>query len=131
MMYGAETWALKKVHENRLEVAEMRMLRWSCGVTRMDRIRNEVIRNRLKVTEVTKKIQERRLQWYGHVMRRDEDYVGKRVGGMEVEGRRARGRPKKRWENCIKKDLNDKGLNGDEFQNRAMWKLLTRNADTT
>ncbi|KAI5746693.1 hypothetical protein M8J77_006372 [Diaphorina citri] len=131
MMYGAETWALKKVHEKRLEVAEMRMLRWSCGVTRMDRIRNEVIRDKIKVTEVTKKIQERRLQWYGHVMRRDEDYVGKRVSRMEVEGRRARGRPKKRWEHCINKDLSEKGLRGNEVHNRGSWKLLTKNADPT
>ena len=33
LMYGAETWALKKAQENKLEVAEMRMLRWMCGVT--------------------------------------------------------------------------------------------------
>ncbi|KAL1454815.1 hypothetical protein WDU94_008949 [Cyamophila willieti] len=57
LMYGAETWAMKKVHERKMEVAEMRMLRWSCGVTRLDRIRNEVIRNKIKV-----KIQQRRLQ---------------------------------------------------------------------
>lgn len=49
MIYGAETWAVKMVHEKRLEVAEMRMLRWSCGVTRLDRIRNEVI-NKIKVS---------------------------------------------------------------------------------
>uniref|UniRef100_A0A8D8XLD5 Endonuclease-reverse transcriptase n=1 Tax=Cacopsylla melanoneura TaxID=428564 RepID=A0A8D8XLD5_9HEMI len=101
MMYGAETWAMKKIHEKRLEVAEMRMLRWSCGVTRMDRIRNEVIRNKIKVTEVSKKIQERRLQWHGHVERRDESYIGKRVQRMEVRGRKGRGRPKKRWRNCV------------------------------
>ncbi|KAI5742912.1 hypothetical protein M8J77_012557 [Diaphorina citri] len=41
MIYGAETWAVKMVHEKRLEVAEMRILRWSCGVTRLDKIRNE------------------------------------------------------------------------------------------
>ncbi|KAL1450354.1 hypothetical protein WDU94_002728 [Cyamophila willieti] len=75
MMYGAETWAMKKIHEKRLEVAEMRMLRWSCGVTRLDRIRNKAIRNKIKVTEVSKKIQERRLQWYGHVERRDEPLI--------------------------------------------------------
>jgi hypothetical protein len=39
IMYGAETWAMKKVHEKRLEVAEMKIPRWSCGVTRLDRIR--------------------------------------------------------------------------------------------
>uniref|UniRef100_A0A8D9A964 Endonuclease-reverse transcriptase n=1 Tax=Cacopsylla melanoneura TaxID=428564 RepID=A0A8D9A964_9HEMI len=131
MMYGAETWAMKKIHEKRLEVAEMRMLRWSCGVTRMDRIRNEVIRNKLRVTEVTKKIQERRMQWYGHVMRRDEDYVGKRVRRMEVAGRRARGRPKKKWEHCVTKDLEEKGLSENDVQNRGRWKLLSRNADPT
>lgn len=80
---------------------------------------------------MTKKIQERRLQWYGHVMRRDEEYVGKRVGRIEVPGRRARGRPKKRWEHCINKDLNDKGLSGNEVHDRGSWKLLARNADPT
>ena len=48
-MYGAETWALKKALENKLEVAEMRMLRWMCGVTTLDKIRNERIRGTTKV----------------------------------------------------------------------------------
>ena len=44
LMYGAETWALKKAQEKKLEVAEMRMLRWMCGVTKLDKIINERIR---------------------------------------------------------------------------------------
>ena len=44
LMYGAETWALEKAQEKKLEVAEMRMLRWMCGVTKLDKIRNERIR---------------------------------------------------------------------------------------
>ncbi|KAI5751754.1 hypothetical protein M8J77_010552 [Diaphorina citri] len=131
MTYEAETWASKKVHEKRLEVAEMRMLRWSLGVTRMDRIRNEVIRNKIKVTEVTKKTQERRLQWYGHVMRRDREYVGKRVRQIQVEGRRTRGKPKKKWEHCVNKDLEEKGLSEENANNRGRWKLLSKNADPT
>ena len=62
-MYGAGTWALKKAQENKLEVAEMRMLRWMCGVTKLDKIRNERIRGTTKVGEITKKVQERRLKW--------------------------------------------------------------------
>ena len=38
MMYGAETWAVKKAQENKLDVAEMRILTWMSGVTKLDRI---------------------------------------------------------------------------------------------
>ena len=73
MMYGAETWAVKKAHEKKLDVAEMRMLRWMSGVTKMDRIRNERIRGTTKVGDISKKVQESRLKWYGHVSRREDE----------------------------------------------------------
>ncbi|KAI5606596.1 hypothetical protein C0J50_2095 [Silurus asotus] len=44
MLYGLETVALSKRQEVELEVAELKMLRFSLGVTRMDKIRNEFIR---------------------------------------------------------------------------------------
>ena len=71
LMYGAETWALKKAQGKNLEVAEMRMLRWMCGVTKLDKIRNERIRGTTKVGEIAKKVQERRIEWYRNVMRRE------------------------------------------------------------
>ena len=40
-------------------------------------------------------------------MRRDEGYVGKRAMGIDVHGSRNRGRPKKRWADCVKDDLRD------------------------
>ena len=88
MMYGAETWAVKKAQEKKLDVAEMRMLRWMSGVTKLDRIRNERIRGTTKVGEISKKVQESRLKWYGHVLRREDEYVGKRVMAMEVPGKK-------------------------------------------
>ena len=114
LMYGAETWALKKAQENKLEVAEMRMLRWMCGVTKLDKIRNARIRGTTKVGEITKKVQERRLKWYGHVMRREEHYVGRRAMVMKVQGRRKRGRPKRRWLDKVKDDIKEKGLSSDD-----------------
>ena len=131
MMYGAETWAVKKAHEKKLDVAEMRMLRWMSGVTKMDRIRNERIRGTTKVEEISKKVQESRLKWYGHVSRREDEYVGKRVMGMEVPGKRRRGRPKRRWLDSIRNDLSERGLSEEDAQDRPRWRRLIRHIDHT
>ena len=70
MLYGMETVPLTAGLENRMDAAEMRMLRWSLGVTRRDMLRNEVVRDRLKVGVLSQKIKESRLRWYGHEERR-------------------------------------------------------------
>ena len=41
MLYGLETMALAKRQEAKMGVAELKMLRFSLGVTRTDKIRNE------------------------------------------------------------------------------------------
>ena len=46
--------------------------------------------------EITKKLQERRLKWYGHVMRREEHYVVRRAMEIKVQGIGKRGKPKRR-----------------------------------
>ena len=37
--------------------------------------------------EISKKVQESMSKWYGHVLRREDEYVGKRVMAMEVPGK--------------------------------------------
>ena len=61
MVYGADTWKVKKAHEKKMEVAYMKMLRWMYGVTRLDNIRNEKFRGTTKVGEISKKVQKRRM----------------------------------------------------------------------
>ena len=53
------------------------------GVTKLDKITNERIRGTTKVGEISKKVHESRLKWYGYI-RREEEYVHERVMGMEV-----------------------------------------------
>ena len=86
MIVRPETWAVKKAQEMKLDVAEISMLRWMNRVTKLVRIRNERIRGTTKVGEISKKVQESRLKWYWHVLRREEEYVCKRVMVMEVPG---------------------------------------------
>ncbi|VDO65843.1 unnamed protein product [Heligmosomoides polygyrus] len=67
-MYGAECWPATKEVETRLSVMETKMLCWTAGVTRMDRIRNDVIRQKFGVVPIADKMREARLRWYGHVL---------------------------------------------------------------
>ena len=122
MLYGAETWATTKRQESRIEVNEMRMLRWMCGVTRKDKIRNEHIRGTTKVVQASRKITERRLKWYGHVMRMEEDHVVRRVMTKTIPGKRKRGRPKTRWKDVCKRDMQTVGLREGDEGDRAYWK---------
>ena len=48
----------------------------------------------MKVAQISSKMQERRLNWYSHVMKKDENYVGREVMAIDVEKRRRGGRPK-------------------------------------
>ncbi|MCJ8747081.1 hypothetical protein PDJAM_G00149250 [Pangasius djambal] len=75
MLYGLETVALRKRQESELEVAELKMLRFSLGVTRLDRIRNEYIRGTAHVGRLGDKVREARLRWFGHVQRREREVV--------------------------------------------------------
>ncbi|KAK3514616.1 hypothetical protein QTP70_021528, partial [Hemibagrus guttatus] len=71
MLYGLEIVSLRKRQESELEVAELKMLRFSLGVTRLDRIRNEYIRGTAHVGRLGDKVREARLRWFGHVQRRE------------------------------------------------------------
>ncbi|VDO19903.1 unnamed protein product [Heligmosomoides polygyrus] len=60
-MYGAECWPATKEAESRLSVMETKMLRWTAGVTRLDRIRNDAIRQKFGVALIADKMRETRL----------------------------------------------------------------------
>ena len=45
---------------------------------------------------------------------------------MDVDGRRRKGRPKRRWMDSVNVDLREKGLSGEETHNKAMWRQLVR-----
>ena len=54
------------------------------------------MRGTAKIAKLGDKRRGSRLRWYGHVKRREEDYVGKRMAEMAIPGKRKRGRPKRR-----------------------------------
>ena len=71
------------------------------------------------------------MKWYGHVLRREDVYVGKRVMAMEVPEKRGRGSPKRMWLDNIRNDLSERDLSREDTQYRAKWRRLIRHIDPT
>ncbi|VDP31888.1 unnamed protein product [Heligmosomoides polygyrus] len=133
--YGSECWHAAKDVETP-NVVETKMLRWTAGVTRMDRIRNDVIGQKFGVAPIADKMREALLQWYGHVLRGKEVSVRKIELELEVLGKRPRGRPKQCWPDALHMDMKVTGVHPDQAQDRerylnygdAEWKSETRKA---
>ncbi|KAF3670237.1 F-box protein PP2-A15 [Capsicum annuum] len=123
LLYGAECWPVKNSHIQKMKVAEMRMLRWMCGLTRGDRVRNENIREKVGVTSVECKMREARLRWFGHVKRRGMDAPVRRCERLALDGfRRGRGRPKKYWGEVIWRDMEQLQLTEDmTLDRKEVW----------
>jgi hypothetical protein len=79
----------------RLEAAEMRFLRSVKGYTRLDKIRNEVIRKELKISGMQDVISKHKQNWINHIERMDNTKLSKHALNYKPRGRRDRGPPRK------------------------------------
>ena len=126
IVYGLETVAVTKKQVEEMEVAEMKMLRFAVGVTRKDKIGNEYIRGTIKVERLAIKMRESRLRWYGHVRRRDQEYIERKMMEMELPGKGKRGRPKRRFLDVVKEDMGEVGAKEMDVENRTVWRRTIR-----
>ena len=60
----------------------MRILRWMSGYTRKNKIRNKVIRNKIRVVPI-EEMRETRIRWFDHVRRRSREALVRRVDEMK------------------------------------------------
>ena len=97
LLYNSETWTMKEATKNSVLVFEMGCLRKILGVSRRNHIRNLDIRAALNVeVDVVRKIQRRRLKYFGHVTRMEGSRFPNLALYGRVHGHRERGRPRKR-----------------------------------
>ena len=75
------------------------------------------------------KVREARLRWFGHVQRRDSEYIGRRMLSCELPCRRPRGRPKRRFMDVVKEDMKLVGVREEDTGDRLRWKQLIRCGD--
>jgi len=102
MLHGSETGPVRKENVVALQRAEMRMVRWMCGVKLKDRLPSKELRERLAIDDIALVLQQNRLRcWYGHVLRKENDDWVKKCIEYEIEGPRPRGRPNRTWREVV------------------------------
>ena len=86
------------------------MIQCMCGVTMSDRYPCEELRAWVGIKRIVGIMRQRRLRWFGHIERREDNSWLKKVQILAVDGHSGRGRHRKTWEHVIMEDLCVKGL---------------------
>jgi hypothetical protein len=145
LLYGCETWPLKIEDERRLMIFDHWCLRIILRVRYFHRVSNTSIRSRSgNITALNVVIQERRLRWFGHVLRTSPDeltYLSLNARPLNT-WKRKRGGQLMIWSDRLKTDLENStgrtvygirrwnrdwlSISEDLAQNRPAWRALTR-----
>jgi len=92
------------------------------------KLHNEELNDLYSSPNILRVITPRRMRWAGHVARMGERRGVYRVLVGKPEGKRSLGRPKRRWEDNIKMDLQEVGCGGMDWielvQDRERWRAL-------
>jgi hypothetical protein len=116
VLYGCETWSLTLREEHRLRVSENSVLRVYGPKTEEDgswrKLHNDELHSLYSSPNIVRVIKSRRMSWAGHVARMREGSGVYWVLVGRPEGKRPLGRPRSRWEDNIKMDLREIGING-------------------
>ena len=110
----------------------MRVLRLIEGVTKRERLRNDIIRERLSIESVLSYVERCQLRWFGHMKRMEEGRIPRRWYDWNPSTKRPVGRPRKRWEQGIDEALRCRltslreVIERDAFDDRRRWRDLTK-----
>ena len=126
LLYGCETWPMSVKDERHMATTEMRMVRWAMGVSLLKHRRNEEILEEAKVEQIATVMRRRRLEWFGHVKRRDETENIRAVVEMKMDSKRPRGRPKLRWKDTVRRDMKAWSIKEEWATDREKWKSLCK-----
>jgi len=95
LKFGSEAWVLKKSEEQRLEAAQMKFLRHLFGITKLDKEKNQCIREKTGAENIVKEIKQYQEKWLQHMKRMDTNRIPKQALQYKPKGRRHIGRPRK------------------------------------
>jgi len=101
LKFGSEAWVLRKREEQRLEAAQMKLLGHLLGITKLDKEKNQCIREKTGTQNIAKEEKKYQKKWLKQVQRMDRNRLPRQALKYRPEGRRNIGRQKKRWRNQL------------------------------
>jgi len=104
----------------------MRMVRWMFGIKLKVRFPSKELRERLGIDDIALVLQQNKLRWHGHVLRKEDDDWVKKCMEYEVEGPRPRGRPKRTRREVVREDCQACKLNTEDAMDRNKWRKLIK-----
>jgi hypothetical protein len=134
VLYGCEAWSLTKREERKLRVFDNMVLRRIFGPRRDEvtgewrRLHNEELNGLYFPPNIVWVIKSRRMRWAGHMARMGKERGAYRVLVGKLEGKRLLGRPRCRWVDNIRMDLQEVGCGYGDWiglaQDRDGWRNL-------
>jgi len=94
--------------EQRLETAQIKFMRHLLGITELDKVKNQSIREKTGAQNMVKEIKQYQEKWLQHVQRMDTNRIPKQALQYKSKGRRYIGRPRKGWRDQI--HFKDQGI---------------------
>jgi hypothetical protein len=91
----------KKRDEQRLEAAQMKFFRHLLGIKKLDKVKNQSIREKNGAQNTVKEIKQYQQKWLQHVQRMDTNRLPKQALHYRPKGQRNLGRPRRRWKDQL------------------------------
>jgi hypothetical protein len=79
LKFGSEPWVLKKREEQHLEAAQMNFLRHLIEITKLDKEKNQCIRQKTGAQNIVNLIKQYQEKWLQHVQRMDTNRLPKQT----------------------------------------------------
>ncbi|XP_030765921.1 uncharacterized protein LOC115889932 [Sitophilus oryzae] len=110
----------------KLLAVEMDAIRRSARTSRLDRVRNGTIRDKMgRQKTIVEEIKSAQLNWYGHVRRMDNTRLPQKVLNWLPQKRRKRGRPRINWMESVKKAMSSRDLRDGDWDERNQWQIVS------
>ena len=133
LLYGCESWTLYRRHVKLLEQFHQRSLRSIMHIKWQDRVTNIEVLERANTVSIEAMLLKAQLRWVGHVIRMSDNRLPKQLlFGELLQGKRKVGRPRKRFKDSVKQNIQWGGIEPRNLQRcaeeRPQWRSLVHSA---